>query len=74
MLKFNLFLTDVAVGSYSSGHVMVIRSRPVAILEGSTSTIPTKLAYSAKNFEIKACVKYSGRGVPETERESRLIY
>ena len=46
---------------------MVIRSRPVALLEGSATTTPTKLTFTDKTFTINACVKYSGVGVPENE-------
>ncbi|XP_076048766.1 integrin alpha-PS5-like [Oratosquilla oratoria] len=57
---------DIAVGSYESGHVVLLRSRSVARLEGQLSTSPSRLRLEERDFVVTSCISYSGFRVPET--------
>ncbi|KAL6254197.1 hypothetical protein P5V15_014819 [Pogonomyrmex californicus] len=50
--------TDIAVGAYKSGHVIVLRSKPVVRTNLTLHTIPSILQRNVSNFLIKACVEY----------------
>ncbi|XP_076048735.1 integrin alpha-PS3-like [Oratosquilla oratoria] len=58
---------DVAIGSYDSGHAVILRTRSVAKLEGHVSTSPTRLRLEDTEFVISACVSYSGFQVPDSQ-------
>ncbi|XP_020292418.1 integrin alpha-PS3-like isoform X2 [Pseudomyrmex gracilis] len=51
---------DIAVGAYKSGHVIILRSKPVAQTNLTIITTPSILKRNDSNFLITACVKYHG--------------
>ncbi|KAK3883405.1 hypothetical protein Pcinc_012280 [Petrolisthes cinctipes] len=55
---------DLAIGSFLSGHAVVIRSRPVAKLESSITTTPPSITVEDKHFTMAACIQYGGHKVP----------
>ncbi|XP_026477791.1 integrin alpha-4-like [Ctenocephalides felis] len=55
---------DFAVGSFISGHAVLLRSKPVMDVVVSIKTKSNSLDHSATQFEIDLCVFYSGRGLP----------
>lgn len=57
--------TDLAIGSFLSGHAIVIQSRPVATLVGSITASPSSITLQEKAFEMNACIQYGGHRVPE---------
>ncbi|XP_011336748.1 integrin alpha-PS3 isoform X2 [Ooceraea biroi] len=51
---------DIAVGAYKSGHVIILRSKPVVRTNLAIYTVPNTLERNDSNFSIKACVEYRG--------------
>ena len=58
-----IYFPDIAVGSYASGHALLLRTRPVAQLSGHASA-PHSLSLRDEAFTTTACVTYAGLGVP----------
>lgn len=56
--------TDLAIGSFLSGHAVVIKSRPVATLVGSITASPSSITLQEKAFAMNACILYGGHRVP----------
>ncbi|XP_018399144.1 PREDICTED: integrin alpha-9-like [Cyphomyrmex costatus] len=49
---------DIAVGAYKSGHVIVLRSKPIVKTNLTVYTIPSTLQRNISNFLVEACVEY----------------
>ncbi|KAG5336226.1 ITAM protein, partial [Acromyrmex heyeri] len=49
---------DIAVGAYKSGHVIVLRSKPIVRTNLTVYTIPSTLQRNMINFLVEACVEY----------------
>ena len=73
MLKFFIFFTDVAVGSYASGHVVLLRSSPVANVSASLNVVPSRLSIDDRSLHVKACLQYGGNYVPERVGEDESL-
>ncbi|XP_071627981.1 integrin alpha-5-like [Temnothorax longispinosus] len=57
---------DIAVGAYKSGHVVVLRSKPVIRTNLTIYTIPSTLHRNNSSFLIEACVEYHSYDIPHT--------
>ena len=59
---------DLAVGSYSSGHVVVLHSSPVAEIEATLGTNITGISNDevTTEFSVVPCFHYKGKSVPKT--------
>ncbi|KAK7080194.1 hypothetical protein SK128_005032 [Halocaridina rubra] len=55
---------DLAIGSFMSGHALVLRSRAVASLQGELSSNPPALLLEDTRLTLKACIAYTGDRVP----------
>lgn len=55
---------DLAIGSFISGHVVVIKTRPVATLTGYLTASPPTISLKDKAFQLSACIEYKGYKVP----------
>ncbi|CAG0915436.1 unnamed protein product [Notodromas monacha] len=57
---------DIGVGAFSSGHAVVLRSRPVVVISGSLtpSTHRISINDTDKSIGIEACVTFSGKDAP----------
>lgn len=55
---------DLAIGSFMSGHAMVLRSRTVASLKGHMTSSPSTLSLEGNFLTLEACVRYEGYRVP----------
>ncbi|XP_066954008.1 integrin alpha-PS3-like isoform X2 [Macrobrachium rosenbergii] len=55
---------DLAIGSFISGHALVLRSRTVASLKGHLESNPPALQLDSTEFSLTACITYSGYKVP----------
>ncbi|XP_068247272.1 integrin alpha-PS3-like [Palaemon carinicauda] len=55
---------DLAIGSFMSGHALVLRSRTVASLTGHLVSKPPALALDTTEFTLTACLSYTGYNVP----------
>ncbi|XP_012234864.1 integrin alpha-9-like [Linepithema humile] len=51
---------DIAVGAYKSGHVTVLRSKPIVRTDLTVSTDPSILQKNISSFFLEACVQYHG--------------
>ncbi|XP_011057896.1 PREDICTED: integrin alpha-PS3-like [Acromyrmex echinatior] len=49
---------DIAIGAYKSGHVIVLRSKPIVRTNLTVYTIPSTLQRNMSNFLVEACVEY----------------
>lgn len=56
---------DVAIGSFMSGHAMVLRSRTVASLKGEMTSSPPTLLLEDTFLAIEGCITYNGHRVPQ---------
>ena len=56
--------TDIAVGGFLSGHVVLLRTRPVVIITGSIISTPSRIDFEAKSSTIEICLSYNGYKVP----------
>ncbi|KYN30945.1 Integrin alpha-PS3 [Trachymyrmex septentrionalis] len=54
---------DIAVGAYKSGHVIVLRSKPIVRTNLIVYTIPSTLQRNISNFLVEACVKYQNYNI-----------
>ncbi|XP_050720083.1 integrin alpha-PS3-like [Eriocheir sinensis] len=56
---------DVAIGSISSGHVAVVKTRPVALLSGWVIANPSNVPWEGRvNLNLTTCLHYKGYRVP----------
>ncbi|XP_050702426.1 integrin alpha-PS3-like [Eriocheir sinensis] len=56
---------DVAIGSILSGHVAVVKTRPVAKLSGWIVARPSSVPWEGRaNLTLTTCLHYEGRSVP----------
>ncbi|XP_031332931.1 integrin alpha-PS3-like isoform X1 [Photinus pyralis] len=69
MNKYN----DLAVGAYLSGHVVLIRSKPVVTLQLSVISLTPRLEHNAEFFSIKSCFWYTGFFIPPTISVTRKV-
>jgi hypothetical protein len=53
-----LYLLDLAIGAYLSGHVVLLRSRPVVTIYQSLQSFISHLDFSQKSFDMSACFWY----------------
>ena len=64
MIFHNCSFPDVAIGSFSSGHAVVVPARPVAVLTGELLSDPPNVGLNDTGLLLKACIKYRGFRVP----------
>lgn len=59
--KFEIFL-DFAIGAYQSGHAVLLRGKPVVVLDHNLTSSVNQISASnlASSFEITSCVSYHG--------------
>ncbi|KAL6443318.1 hypothetical protein ACFW04_002895 [Cataglyphis niger] len=57
---------DVAIGAYKSGHVVVLRSKPVVRTNLTICTVPSILQRNISDFLITVCVNYHGYDTANT--------
>ncbi|XP_011255360.1 integrin alpha-9 [Camponotus floridanus] len=57
---------DIAIGAYKSGHVVVLRSKPVVKTNLTIYTIPIILQRNISDFLITICVDYHGYDMANT--------
>ncbi|XP_068247139.1 integrin alpha-PS3-like isoform X1 [Palaemon carinicauda] len=57
---------DLAIGSFLSSHAVILKSRTVALLNGSLSSSPSALPEDATELELTACITFDGYRVPQT--------
>jgi hypothetical protein len=50
--------SDLAIGAYLSGHVVLLRSRPVVTIYQSLQSFISHLDFSQKSFDMSACFWY----------------
>ena len=48
----------MAVGSFLSGHVTVLRSRPVVSINGRVKSFPSQITFKTEHVDISACLWY----------------
>jgi len=72
----NIFLSfaDVAVGSFKSGHAVVLRSHPVITFKPALNTSTRSVHHRMFNFFCTACLTYTGLHVPDTVGKSLFCY
>ncbi|KAH0945019.1 hypothetical protein HN011_005493 [Eciton burchellii] len=49
---------DIAIGAFKSGHVIILRSKPVVRTNLTIYTVPSTLERNVSNFFVTACVVY----------------
>ncbi|XP_064088838.1 integrin alpha-PS3-like [Macrobrachium nipponense] len=64
---------DLAIGSFISGHALVLRSRTVASLSGHWKSNPPALELDTTEFTLTACITYNGYRVPTSVDVSTLL-
>lgn len=57
---------DIAIGAYKSGHVVVLRSKPVVKTNLTIYTVPSTLQRNISDFFITVCVNYHGYDMANT--------
>lgn len=50
---------DIAVGSYASGHVVIIRSHPIIEFHATIDSSMDQLSINTQKFNISACLRYT---------------
>ncbi|KAK4312791.1 hypothetical protein Pmani_015803 [Petrolisthes manimaculis] len=55
---------DVAIGSFLSGHAVVVKSRPIARLITTLTTNPSTLQLTTSNVVVSACIHFTGTATP----------
>jgi len=70
-IYFNIIYSyaDIAVGAYKSGHVIVLRSKPVVRTNLTVYTVPSTLQRNISNFLIEACIEYHSYDTVSTHGE-----
>ncbi|OAD59083.1 Integrin alpha-4 [Eufriesea mexicana] len=66
----NLYL-DIAVGAYKTGHILILRSKPVVKTELFIETIPDTLQRNAQYFLVKICPRYTEYKI-QSKKESKI--
>ncbi|KAK7074650.1 hypothetical protein SK128_017829 [Halocaridina rubra] len=56
---------DLAIGSFMSGHAMVLRSRTVASVKGELTSDPSTLLLDNTYLQLVRCITYKGHKVPQ---------
>ncbi|KAK5648902.1 hypothetical protein RI129_003794 [Pyrocoelia pectoralis] len=64
---------DLAIGAYLSGHVVLLRSKPVVTLQQSVISLTPRLEHNAELFYVKSCFWYTGFFIPPTISVARKI-
>lgn len=59
-------ITDVAVGSFRSGHVLILRTQPVIRVVNTVTIRPRNIDYRIDEVTVESCIFYSGQGVPNS--------
>ncbi|XP_045625247.2 integrin alpha-PS3 isoform X1 [Procambarus clarkii] len=65
---------DLAIGSFISGHVVVLKARPVAALIGSMKATPSTITLQETSLQLLACLNYYGHKVPRHVSITGNIY
>lgn len=55
---------DLAIGSFMSGHAVVVKSRPVASLTGYITATPSTIALKDTVLQLETRIEYAGHKVP----------
>jgi len=61
-----VFVLDVAVGAFESGHVVVLRGQPIITFQPHLTTSTSRISVKTSNFSSTACLSYTGSYVPST--------
>lgn len=72
-LRYYINCADLAIGSFLSGHTLLVRSRPVVTLKSSLTTNPKDIKVHHQAFSMTICFQYDGHRVPEQIGEMWLI-
>jgi hypothetical protein len=62
--EFNF--SDVAVGAFQSGHVVLFRAHPVVYFQTTVHTDIHQLHGNETHFNITVCLSYTGEDVPSS--------
>ncbi|XP_063843702.1 integrin alpha-PS3-like isoform X1 [Scylla paramamosain] len=58
---------DLAIGSFLSGHVVVMKTRPVVMLSGHLTSSPANVAWEGiTTLNLTTCLRYSGHRIPSS--------
>ena len=55
---YYFFLLDIAIGAYLSGHVVLLRSRPVITIYQGLISFAQHLEFKTKSFQMRECYWY----------------
>ncbi|GLV40341.1 scab [Carabus blaptoides fortunei] len=58
------YYNDLAVGAYLSGHVVVLKTRPVVTILPTLISDSEQISIDTRSFNVSACIKYEGVHVP----------
>lgn len=61
-----VFVLDVAVGAFESGHAVVLRGQPIITFQPHLTTSTSRISLKTSNFSGTACLSYVGLYVPST--------
>lgn len=72
--QFQLIILDVAIGAYLSGHTVLLRSRPIVILQHSIEPLIKLLDLTIPFFKINICMWFLSVFPPENISTITNIY
>ncbi|GLV40342.1 scab [Carabus blaptoides fortunei] len=58
------YYNDLAVGAYLSGHVVVLKTRPVVSISSTLVSDNQQIFIDTRSFNVSACINYKGVHVP----------
>jgi len=60
---------DIAIGAFKSGHVIILRGKPIVRTNLTVYTVPSTLERNVSNFSVTACVEYRGYDMADKHGE-----
>lgn len=61
------FIADLAIGSFLSGHALVVKSRPVAVLSGTVTSNQSSVTWEGEApLTLTTCLNYTGHMLPQS--------